>query len=200
VGLLGSLGVCERAILVVIDVIDDDLAVLGDGLDGEGTLVGFLDDDVYTGGERLGALGFFLLGNILLALIDVLLVSDGAIFVVGFRLDGIQVGNGEGDLDAEPTISSVLNYSLSIDCLRLIAKGSRQHNLLLAWGIFNLKGSILEVLLDTQWHFAVIPHLLLHRELGLELGSKLIVNLACGSFVHSGCGESSGGLCAERCP
>lgn len=83
--------------------------------------------------------------------------------------------------------------------LRLVTKFPGQNNLLMSRGILNLKRSILKVLLDTDWDLAVLLHLLLHRELAIKLGNKLIINLSSGSLVHAGGGEGGGGLGADWC-
>src|SRR5690554_3933555 len=102
--LLGRLGARQCGIFIVIDVVDNDLSVLGNSLDSKGSFVCLFDDNVHTSGERLWSLALtltFLLRKLLLLLIHILFISHGAVHVVSFRVHSVQVCDGEGDTDTK---------------------------------------------------------------------------------------------------
>jgi hypothetical protein len=81
---------------------------LHDGLDGQGALVGLLDDDIETCWEggflfllALCALFSRLLGG--LALVG--FVAQGWVLVICFGVEGVEVGDGEGNADSGRVIS-----------------------------------------------------------------------------------------------
>lgn len=106
--LVGGLGVCVCSIGIVVYVVDDDHAILYDGLDGQSTLVGFLNDDVQACWERwvLLLLAFCALLALLfggLALVG--FVAHGWVLVVCFWVEGVEVCDGEGDSDPRITLA-----------------------------------------------------------------------------------------------
>lgn len=107
VGGVGRLGIGVGGVGVVVDVVDDDHAVLGDRLDGERAPVLLLDDDVDAGGEGVrfafdvqGVLGFEVLA--VAGVVDVFFVDHGVVLeFVAVGVVGVEVGDGEGDADSE---------------------------------------------------------------------------------------------------
>lgn len=114
-GGLGGLGAGELGVGVVVQVLDDNVAVLGGGVDAEGAgLAGLLDDDgqVDGRGRLLVHVGLvhLVLGVLRLALArlgglhlvaDVLVLLEAGL--VGVKV--VDVGNGEGNGDPGNTVS-----------------------------------------------------------------------------------------------
>lgn len=99
---LGRVGVGQLGVLEVEHVLNNDVAVLGGGLNGQGTLAGLLDDNVKLAGDG-GIIGVHLVHLVSLAVLLVaggrILVSEGGVVVGLGVLEVGEVGNGEGDSD-----------------------------------------------------------------------------------------------------
>lgn len=101
--LLSGVGVGDLRILEVGDLLDLKIAILNDGLDQQGTVLGLLDSDVDAGGEcgrqdlvfTLGVAAFLALA-LQVALVGKSFVGE---LVPGILGDVVNVGDGEGNAD-----------------------------------------------------------------------------------------------------
>lgn len=122
VDLLCSLGIGVRWISVVIDVVDNNHAILNNTLNRKSTFAGLLDNDVQSRWERwfLFFLALSILFNrifwgdlevLFVSLVDVLLnlVRQSTVLIVGLGVESVEVGYGESDSDPEKI---KLNFSV----------------------------------------------------------------------------------------
>lgn len=207
-GGLGALDLGDLGVGVVEEVLDDNVAVLGGGIDVEGAdgLAGFLDDDGQVDG------GSVLLLEIVLELLVNLLLGGAALLLAVAALDGIvlealllksavlsvgivvgDVGNGEADGDPAIGVSQGSRRQSGPQHVLLVAKVTLQLDDLLAGGVNQLEGAVVEEVLDAGGLLLAGLHVFLDLELALELGRKLLVGLAIGSPSEDGGGEGGAG-------
>lgn len=62
--------------------------------------------------------------------------------------------------------------------LLLVSKRPGQDNLFLSGGVLDLKGTVLEEILDAGWHGLVLLDILLELNLVGQLGGELLIRLA----------------------
>lgn len=98
----------QLGVLVVVQVLDDNGAILGNGLDAEGTLVGLLNDNIQAAadwGLGLSVLVILLIivlglaSTLVLAVSREVLVSERRVVVERLVLVAVEVGDRERDGD-----------------------------------------------------------------------------------------------------
>ena len=147
--LLGGLGVGELGIGEVVQVLDQEVAVLGGGLDGESTLAGALDADACVSGEALLKIALAL---VLVIKLLAVLGGDTDVAVLGGALGDSALGVGATRLDLHVGIvvhGLVLDTVLRVDVVvkvgggegnadLLVAEGAGQNDFLVAGLVLNL--------------------------------------------------------------
>lgn len=200
---LGGLAVGQLGVLEVVEVLDHDLAVLGDGLDVQGALAVLLDDDVQTAGN--GGLIFLALETLLtLGLSRVLaldlLVGEGAVLVenvIGLVVGKVRNGEADGDAGAGwETWLAINEYGCGgeVNGLLLVAELALEDDVLLAGDIDQLEGAVVQEVLDAGGQLLVLLHLALKLQLAVKLERQLLIDLASGLSAELSCGEVGGEL------
>ena len=200
-GGLGGLDLGNLGVVVVKEVLDYDVAVLGGGINVESArgLAGLLDNNGQVDGG-----GVLLLSFLIELLLELLVGTGVALAALGLALEAFlleavllgvgvvasDIGNREADSD--PGIG-VSRSPIKINCDRrnslLVAKVSDQLDNLLAGGVNQLESTVVKEILDAGRVLLISLHVLLDLDLALKLGQKLAIVLG---GLSEDCGGESG--------
>ena len=199
-GGLGGLDLGNLGVVVVEEVLDYNVAVLGGGINVESArgLAGLLDNNGQVDGG-----GVLLLSFLIELLLELLVGTGVALAALGltleaFLLETVLLGVGvvasdigDREADSDPGIGvSHRPIKINCDCRNslLVAKVSDQLDNLLAGGVNKLESTVVKEILDAGRVLLIGLHVLLDLDLALKLGQKLAIVL--GGLSEDCCGES----------